>query len=508
MKIFLRIRNFFATHLGTPTRTRLRRFSIRQVRHPMDSIPNEVLVYIFAFAVLDPDEDPTFVSTITQVCSRWRDLATGSANLWGRIVLTFPIPDAQLIYTSTALERSGTQPLTILLDCRDPDWDWEEESHRFQWSHMQAITQLLLPHAPRWQTLEVLSDTWSPIYTFLSLTKELTDLSLLESLSLSRCNAFLAAPGQVFQPESMRSPLSLFGGAAVPHLREVSLVGVHVDWDNSQLRNLQRLEFKYHASDVMPTIHQFVAILNNNPDLIELAIVGWGPVLDSREDAITTISVPSLQKLSFGFIEMEYSTTLLSLFHVPSLRAINLEDVSKTVNPLEDQDSSALIQWLYTSQPNPRASFSGPLPLLNPIPLQSIQELELHSIRASEELFSRFLQCFPRIRKLACYDVSDSILPALSPQIEHPNLSSGSNVHCLCPSLEELYVQDVDSDALIELVVARSLSGGVLLGKVTLEFIRGACPPYSSDEMVRLENTGITVIGSPSSSPNDTSDSD
>ncbi|KAG2024051.1 hypothetical protein CC2G_001648 [Coprinopsis cinerea AmutBmut pab1-1] len=274
MKIFLRIRNFISSRLR-------RRHSLHIVRHPMDQLPNEILAYIFALIILDPSENPAFVSKLGQVCSRWRALVVSTASLWSRIVLAYPMNNPQLVYAAIALERSAAHPLDILLDCRDPEWDWEEETHNFQGTHMQSILPLILPHSSRWKKIEVLSDTWAPVHAFLQATQE-TPLPILESASLSRCNAYFAAPGETFQPESMRSPIALFGGRSLQSLRDVSLVGVHVDWDKSALVHLRRLEFKYHSRDVMPTIHQFLRILGQCPDLLELSIVGWGPILGSQ----------------------------------------------------------------------------------------------------------------------------------------------------------------------------------------------------------------------------------
>lgn len=89
------------------------------------------------------------------------------------------------------LSRSKASPLDVCLDLRDPEWDWEydfdESSHVFTVEDMDILLSILVPHASRWRTCELLSDTWAPIHAFLSRTQSVA-LPILEKLSLARCN--------------------------------------------------------------------------------------------------------------------------------------------------------------------------------------------------------------------------------------------------------------------------------------------------------------------------------
>lgn len=475
----------------------------------MDLLPNEILSHILYLIVHDPEQHPTFAFSVSQVCARWRDLSISTPKLWTRIAFTFPITESQHISADYSLQRSESQPLTILMDCRDPNWDWEEEGHAFQWSGMQDTISQLLPHASRWKSLDILTDTWLPIYSFLRLTKTIDPLLHLESLSLSRCNAYFAARGQSFQPLSMAEPIALFGGMLAPKLREVCLVGVHIDWERSAaLSNLTSLDFKYHAQDVLPTLSQFASILDRCPGLQQLTILGWGPRLDDvQSQPVTSLVLPSLTRLSFGFVDMAYGTQFLSMLQIPGLKELSLEDVSTTVNPIDTQESSQILEWLFTSQPAARASFSSNdgLPV-NPIPLQSVTSLELHHIRSTQSIFASLFRCFPNLSALSCIDVSDEALLALCPYaISDPtvmlNKRTSSRTGCLCPVLEDLYCQDADPEVLVALVTERSIIGSVPpLQSVTLEYARSSRPSDDSEELSRLENTGIQVIGSPGGS--------
>lgn len=474
----------------------------------MDCMPNEIISHIFHLILLDPEQNPSFSFCISQVCARWRELALTTPNLWTRIAYTYPITDAQHMCADFAIQRSGSQPLSILVDCRDPEWDWDEENHSFQWSGMQDILNRLIPEAKRWKALDILTDTWLPIYSFLRLTKTIDDLPHLESLSLARCNAYFAAQGQTFEPVALNEHIPLFGGSPVPKLRQLCLTGVHIDWTKSSLRNLTCLEFKYHAMDVLPTFPQFASILNNCSGLEELTILGWGPQFGADPlSSVTAITIPSLTKLSFGFVDVEYGTQLLSLFQVPSLRELCLEDVAATISPLDGQPSDPLLEWLFTSQPAARASFSSTdgLPI-NPIPLQAVRVLELRNLHSRQEVFASLFKCFPNLIRLSCMDVSDEALLALTPYAidypaQLPNKRMSSRIGCLCPALEELYCQDSDPAVLMELVAERAIIGSVPpLRDVTLEYARTSRPHPDSHDYDGLVKTGIRILGSASGS--------
>ncbi|KAJ7331431.1 hypothetical protein DFH08DRAFT_648516, partial [Mycena albidolilacea] len=103
--------------------------------------------------------------------------------------------------TQNWLLWSTPYPLDILLDFRDPDWDREEGTDGFRWSDMEAVLHLLVPTASRWCTIELLTDTRAPIFTFLHHTRTIDgSLTQLKSLNLARCNANFARKNQVFEP--------------------------------------------------------------------------------------------------------------------------------------------------------------------------------------------------------------------------------------------------------------------------------------------------------------------
>ncbi|EEB89081.1 hypothetical protein MPER_12866, partial [Moniliophthora perniciosa FA553] len=183
--------------------------------------------------------------TISHVCTKWRKVALSAGSLWTKLAVFSPEIDAsQLIRISTWLTRSKAYPIEVLLDFRyDGERDWDEYSHPFTGEMMKVILKLLLPHVGRWKTFEMLLDTWEPMHTFLVQTSGVKEAPMLQSVALSRVNAYFVTKGQTFQPDDLKKPVPLFGGCALGSLRDVTLSGVHVDWTRSHLRNLLDLSF-------------------------------------------------------------------------------------------------------------------------------------------------------------------------------------------------------------------------------------------------------------------------
>ncbi|KDQ32137.1 hypothetical protein PLEOSDRAFT_1024822, partial [Pleurotus ostreatus PC15] len=178
---------------------------------------------------------------VSQVCSRWRRIALSTSLLWTAITVTYPYTTTQRQRIDAWLSRSKTQPLDLLLDLRDPAWNWDEDSQSSAGEAMQHVLDLLIPNINRWQHFELLSDTWLPIFIFLERTRDVASVPLLHTLKLSRCNAYFAAKGQAFSPVELRTHIPVFGGTTAGNLRVVSLAGVHVDWSVSALKGLTEL---------------------------------------------------------------------------------------------------------------------------------------------------------------------------------------------------------------------------------------------------------------------------
>ena len=88
---------------------------------PIDRLPVELISYIFSLS-----SDHTL---FTQVNKRWRTIALSTSALWTNICITIRDLNGPLLHTNHItkyLTLSRKSPLNILIDARDPDWDFTE----------------------------------------------------------------------------------------------------------------------------------------------------------------------------------------------------------------------------------------------------------------------------------------------------------------------------------------------------------------------------------------------
>jgi F-box-like len=124
---------------------------LRQVA-PIDTLPVELIAYIFVLATHTTDYEtassseavsininsitvPLVLSTVNK---RWRNIALSTSALWTTLCVTIqdivyhnddlalklPALDATQLVTYLSLSRK--YPVDILIDARDPDWDFSE----------------------------------------------------------------------------------------------------------------------------------------------------------------------------------------------------------------------------------------------------------------------------------------------------------------------------------------------------------------------------------------------
>ncbi|PPQ96502.1 hypothetical protein CVT26_010439 [Gymnopilus dilepis] len=459
---------------------------------PANRLPHELLAYIFTICAADiSDHHPVSMIHLTHVSARWRDVALTTQSLWGRITLTFPLSPWQFSYSSAYLKRSGSYPLELLWDLRDPSWDWDEDAHTIGWKEMENVMRLFMPHFTRWRSLELLADNWIPIFAFLWYSKDVRNGPLLESLSLSRCNAYFANPGQTFQPVALRKSMSLFGGIHLPSLRRVSLVGVHIDWSAPcALRNLTQLDFKYFACDVTPTLAQFQSIVEACPLLSSLSICGRGPDIGDVSQHSNQIQLPALQSFSLGFIDTTYAIGLFSLLRMPNLQRLVIEDISKILSPSYNVDASPLLAWFCSNGIDADTEDNDTCQCL--LSKERVQDLELEGVQAPKEQFRSFLRSFPSIRRLSLTDIADDLLSLLVSGVE-ANPSEPQAGHLL-PALRELRCQDVNAETLIEAVTSRTQSNPHVPLQASLKAVRFLPPPSGTLLYRRLDNAGIKIV--------------
>ncbi|PPQ73757.1 hypothetical protein CVT24_006948 [Panaeolus cyanescens] len=434
--------------------------------HSLFSLPPELIVLVFELLISDR-ENPMTPTSLSAVSRFFRTLVVGSPSLWSYLLVDAPSlshPQHLELY----LRRSASHPLDILIDIRDPVWNWSEESHCFQFNELYTALEMLISHCTQWKRFEMLSDTWKPIHDFLLRTQSIT-VPNLEVLSLTRANVYFARYRQTFMPANLAAPLSLFGGASTPLLRSIALAGVHMEWAQPPFHNLTTLELRYHSLQVMPSLQQFGAICDSCPDLRNLTIMGWGPQLPpTSSNAGSGIFVlPRLTSFSFGYVNVEYAIRLLILFNLPSLRKLTIENLQKLVyNDTTATDDTPLLQWFVASPTQAQAS---PFLPYNPraLPVPDVTHLNINDIGAQQAILASFVRRFTSLTHLSCHSVSHDTITAILHGAQHSLAGMHGNSQ---GSIQEIRCRNVEPASLLSFVHASAQAGlPIPAGMIVLE---------------------------------------
>ncbi|KAI5998621.1 hypothetical protein EDD15DRAFT_2517080 [Pisolithus albus] len=241
------------------------------------------------------------------------------------------------------LDRSKSLPLQVDSESPDDLSDDEDPPAELSNADLEKLFTFLVPHVPRWGSIDVHVTSYEHMYTFL---KTLSDPSVppASQLQVLRLYHHEEFDGHITRfPESDFSDhFTLFNGSA-PRLQNVSLWGVHVDWTQSWLHspNLVELELAYHTPDVRPDWPTFSAMLRATaPTLEKLCLESSGPSGSPYEwivepdtpewnvDANSPILLPKLIQLELAFIPPLEVISLLRKLCMPSLKvlALNFDD--------------------------------------------------------------------------------------------------------------------------------------------------------------------------------------
>lgn len=370
----------------------------------------------------------------------------------------------------------------------------------FDATHMEAALSLVTPHMLRWRSLMVLSDTWAPLHVGLLHLSDCFHGSVaprLESLTLMRCNEYVShAP--LFQPEALQEPVFLhrsvlFPAFTFPKLTELTLTGVHADW-NALHHILQRsnppllsLELSSHSSDVRPTLDQFRDILSVLPLLEELVIQGSGPLVEESADvnpmSHPPVALHHLEDLSIGYRSSFEAGSILRVIDAPRLQSLALEDATHPGDP-EEVDAGSILSYISMGYMQKyRQEFTVTYSLANglqyhrpdgsseeqflsedgqPIyssPFPELEVVRLTRVKAFAECFHALYAALPKLKELKLKAMSmEAVHPLLPPPT--PNVSWTP----VCPQLEaltlRLFREIYDVPALLErLTVHRSQRG-------------------------------------------------
>ncbi|KAL0959030.1 hypothetical protein HGRIS_014337 [Hohenbuehelia grisea] len=520
-------------------------------RCPVDRLPIELLSYIFILSthrchVPFPaenrqkssfdSESVTAPLAILSVSRQWRHVALSTSSLWTSICVTSDFIDVQGAESSSAsintaplvtyLARSRNAPIDIMIDARDPSWDFSESGVTptstsyvppFQPTHMEQTMHLLLPHLSRWRTVTILTDTWQIMHTALAVMNPsllAQGAPQLQSLVLVRCNDFISH-GSDFQPHHLKdspflatAPASATESAAAgvfPRLRHLVMQGVHGHWaalpSALQARCLETLELSSHSLQVRPTVDEFCNILSSCQSLRKLVIDGSGVsdfLLDdegyeSDGDANAfhrhaahrrRAGLPMLEEIDLGYRSAEDACRLLDLLDAPNVKTLTLRNAAHPASP-EVNDASQLLLFIgtgclkhpkirelrtFSSHPS-YAPFTAidsvdiaPSPSL---PFPALGRITLDKVVSTESHFRAFFAGLSGVTNLtinpACPPITSALIPTSS---QNAAQCSGSASSSPCPRLQHLVLHVADANAFADLSLASH--NGLLLSRVAM----------------------------------------
>lgn len=466
----------------------------------INALPVEILSYIFTLATHDAastntdykrryevpfsPESVTMPTVLASVHRHWRNIALSTSTLWSSLVMSLgqvvrvKVEDDERAYKTfldverlaAHIARSRNSPVDILIDTRDPEWDFEDDEEECSTHNatcfpyatfIPQILDLLFPQMYRWRSLTILSDTWAPLRVALerlslpTLTKGL-GAPHLETLMLMRCNEFLGHL-DAFSPRSQHMfdgiPFAALTGAPhhdlsaqshpLPKLRNLTLVGVHLNWTHfsryilgaaldkppSRISGcIQSLELSQHCREVRPTFDEFTRILKACPLLRKLVIRVSGPRFDAGvQSSDHPVSLPLLEEIHLGYTNVEDAAMLLSHINAPNLTMLSIEDANYIASP-DDEDSSPLLIYLATGfldlcdvstergssheLYNYYSATSKDSAVRTPFP--RLERLSLNNVIACTTPFSLLVTAIPKLRHLSLCRTPNA-LPALLP---------------------------------------------------------------------------------------------
>jgi len=322
-----------------------------------------------------------FQVLVSHVCRHWREIALESPTLWTTLSFTEGSPFEK---SSIWIERSKGLPLDIHIDCTildDEAIPGEDDAaadsafppirYRIEPNgqvytghpecrdprppalslpDLSAILDVLVPHITQWRHFELTCSLYDYMHLLLARLSQCPAAPLLETLQLYHyedCENY-----EVFSPRELGTSFLIFNGEA-PMLRNVSLWGVHLDWDRSVslLSGLRDLELAYHAKNVRPSWGTFTKMISSSPDIRTLTLCLSGPAQDEDDNDWGTepFEIQSLTDLVLCYHEQNYAIGLVRKLSVPNLRSLTLD--------YDDEDYSEFAQCLTLPMPGRKKSW-------------------------------------------------------------------------------------------------------------------------------------------------------
>lgn len=365
-----------------------------------NTLCDDVLTEIFkSFVNSDDDNTMTNVFKLSQVDSRWRQLALSDSTLWNHItidekVINQSIPVRQLAQDASTranyapsvfprvalmLERSRTQLITVTIEIpicslgRLP----------FNYFHSELLATLLSTHALRIEVFSIDTAYWKHHSLVLSIFRQ-KSLPNLAELNIKRQYMPMQEFEHRFDQPSLREPPCAVPYARkstlegddpqnvliYPKLRVVTLTGTNHKWNRFFGGNLTCLSIAALPFLARPTVVQLLRMLSSTRNTLEcLELAGSLPFLepDDREN-FPPITLRNVTDLTLGYTMPLEVELFVDYFRVPSLLALAIHNLDGRTH-----DSMPFHEYTQVCQDTLSAFGS----VLRHFPLEQIEDFSL-----------------------------------------------------------------------------------------------------------------------------------
>ncbi|KAG6334534.1 hypothetical protein ID866_4550 [Astraeus odoratus] len=400
----------------------------------LHDLPPEIINHIFRLVVWSVGRPAEAVKQrlwLTWVCRTWRAFALSDTTLWNAIWFRDPPP-----YTRSLewFNRAGTARIDIRLDERDPQWDKNEDQHRFTAKQMSDLLDKLFVKLSQIRMLVVIVDNWPPAITVLRKLQDAGNAGIpitMERLEIYRTGRPLVWIGPGFDKDGYHEPPILNGGQTRT-LSHLSLSGVHIDWNKTPLQNLTTLDLRHMPMSDAPSLARFREILQECSMLKKLSLDGSGPYPVEKPFDHSAVDLPHLKALVLGSFNVTYACFIVSQFNAPGL-------LDLTLLGLTGSDYTPFITLLM-----PKFKRVRLLTLYN-VHMETTARGKIAMVRwfdsMSDLAYARIAQLKPSVLKLLLEDPDKHRRPG-----EH----STYHRRVLCPKLKTLEVQVMPYMAIAE----------------------------------------------------------
>lgn len=392
----------------------------------LHDLPPEIIANIFRYVVWstgNPAEGVVQRLWLTWVCQLWRELAIGDATLWNAIWFRDPAPYER---SFAWFDRAGTAPIDIRLDERNALLGKNEDQRVFTPEQMSNLLDRLFVKLPQIRMLVVIVDKWAPAVTVLRKLQEAGNAGIpinIERLEIYRTGTPNLWVGPDLDNDGHRDP-PLLNGGQTRMLNHLCLAGVHVDWDETPLRNLSTLDLRSMPVDVAPSLERFRALLRECPMLTRLALDGSGPRPTEKPFDHIPVDLLHLKTLVLGSFSLPYACFIVSQLNAPHLLDLTLMALSGT-------DYVPLIKLL--------------TPKFTEVRLLTLYGVQVQMTPLGKAAMARWFLAMPDLAYVRIAQLKTSVLKLLLDDPgKYMQLNDTSNYpsgDAFCPNLKTLEVQ-------------------------------------------------------------------